>query len=199
MPKRSQLVNFAVRFGLIFCLLVIPWPGLREGYAHIFQLESRALIKVALPATGSSVGGATESGQRWADTRIVLNPSGETTVERRLSSRTVLLDSRSLGWMPLAMMLAMIGATPLIQRHLWHALLAFGLVNMCIGLTVVMAVCHALYPLESSGWRGWIFLFADHLLVENLWTSFVIPALAWFGLLMPRLNAKIAKAGGTTA
>src|SRR5262249_10281423 len=79
--------------------------------------------------------------------------------------------------------LALIGATP-FARRCWIPALLGGLIAVFIfvGISVWVSVNAAGQGATASGWRELFFLLANHLLIQNLWLSFLFPTLVWSAL-----------------
>ena len=86
------------------------------------------------------------------------------------------MDSRSFGWMPNAVLFALVGATPAA----WvcrRKILATGFVtaNVFVAATIWVSASYAAHLGTPT------LFYARHLLVENLWLAFLVPTLTWFG------------------
>jgi hypothetical protein len=189
--------RFAIRWAIVFVLLIFPWPQFSNAFCHGFQSACRVLLAVTMP--GSTV--LVENNTGWkrvsCDTQITIRPrhenrpgSGEVAAK---PEKIVVLDSRSLGWMPIAMILALVGATPFPRSGRIFALMS-GLfaVLIFVGISVWVSVNVAAPGTAAIGWRDLFFFYADHLLIQNLWLSFLFPTLVWSALFARALCAEQA-------
>lgn len=136
-----------------------------------------ALLNVVLAPRLITAAPATDSAHPGADTEILIpNPitNGLATV------RVVLIDSRTIGWMPHAMMLALCLATRLTFRRT-AGLLLFGVLaaNLLALATVLACVWSAILTDSSPAWQRWLGDTVYQVLVTNLWMSFAGPFLMW--------------------
>ncbi len=174
---RHLLIRLGV-FSAVFLVLTAPWPGLRSTFREFFKVETR--LVGLLVGNGYRVvvednaGGSRPSN----DTRISFVESALANATQAQSSRGIVLDSRSLGWMPLAMTLALVASTPFRQRQRLTALLGCLVVVNGFVLATIYSCLH--YAANTSpGKNPPLSAYANVILVDNLWVSFVFPTLVW--------------------
>ncbi len=213
--KSSKLLLvFLGRFVLIFGVLILPWPGLNQMYGEYF----RAIGQFAFSRdTGSRVVQfAPNDKQAKAPTlttkltlanRDLLDATGKGLVKRTE------FDTRSIGWVPTALTVALIVATPIPWSRRATAL-AGGLLlsQLYVLFTIQTWIWNSepavhLTTLSPMGIRA-----ADALeftFVEQLGASFAVPVLIWIlvsfrrcdaalwnGLMNPFASASRKKDGG---
>jgi len=180
MPSVKSLCLFALRFALAFGLLAFPWPGWRDAFAGIIQAELRVTLNAVFPARVIQVGRHDDKNRPSADTEIIVGAKKDTGTTGALPSRGAAFDSRSLGWMPHAMILALCAATPLGWKERWKVLAA-GLLSthVLVLTTFVVGVLPGVGAETSNPWVYWTSAGANQVLVQNLWMSFVGPFLLW--------------------
>ena len=114
---------FALRFAVIFGLLIIPWPGWNEMYGSYFRGlgqaafsrdEGRRLVTFS-PNTG-----ATDA--RGLDTQITLGNREQVDASGKDLVKKGEFNTRSIGWVPTALTVALIVATPIPWRRRGWAL-----------------------------------------------------------------------------
>ncbi len=108
-----RIVRFLVLFAVIFCVLILPWPGWMEGYMAVFRTMGawcftrdggeREVLFVDFPDKAAR---ATFMRIEIAN-RSLLQPDGSGPV------RNLDFDVRRLGWMPPALLIALVLASPL--------------------------------------------------------------------------------------
>jgi hypothetical protein len=118
MTLRSSIVRFVVFFGLIYGVLIAPWPRWNALYGEYFRALGGAFFAADDENRLVRFEAATDDGP--LDTRIVLANPRLRTPSGRISGRILALDSRGVGWIPTALVTALIVATPIAwKRRLW--------------------------------------------------------------------------------
>ncbi len=180
-PKRMKALGcFALRFALLFGLLAWPWPPLRQAVGAVFRAQARFLVGVALPEYVCRVETNSDPQYLTLDAQVVVADLKRIGPDGRSPVVAVRFDSGSQGWIPLAMWIALGVATPLPWSKRVKALLAGALlVQVLVAATVLVAVSFALTTEAWPVWERLVLMFANRLLVENVWFSFVPPFLLW--------------------
>jgi hypothetical protein len=173
---------FALRFAIIFGLLICPWPGFHAALSAGHRVEVRWLVHALFAQPSIRVEKFSNPRYASVDTVIVLpNPKNSASADGE-SVVGIPFDTLSQGWIPLAMFIALNLATPLPWSNRWKALLIGALViEILVAGTVWVSVCNGLTSERSPAWSRWLWMFANRLLVENVWFSFVPPFLLWAG------------------
>ena len=180
MPDPKRLLLLVWRFVVLFGLLVFPWPGFREQFARGLQCEARLFFHLVLPGQAVEVCYADRANYKAGDTLIRKLPAAGSQRGSQVTVTTLVCDSRSLGWMPHAMILALCVATPLRWRKWWKvALTGFLGTHLLVCATFMMASFSTYADEISSPLARWLVVGADHILVNNLWVSFVGPFVMW--------------------
>jgi hypothetical protein len=191
MPLRRLILGFLIRFVVVFGFLILPWPGWNEFYGQGFRALGNAVFA--------------REDERWilhfeahrqtrgfsaTDTRITVG-------NRHLvdsSSKGVItfleLNTRSVGWLPTALTIALIVATPVTWRRRWWALLwgvlliqAFILFSVAVYIwnestTVSLVTVSPLWKQIADA--------LEYTLVFQMGASFSIPVLVWIAVLFRR-------------
>lgn len=179
MPDRWSMVRFGFGFGLAFLLLTGPWSAPANTYARVLRSEIHALAPW-LPGLGIvQVRQLADPQRPKADLEILLSGPEPAAV------RGTRLSSRSLGWMPVAMTLALALATPLDWRRRVKAI-GMGVcgMNLLTLLSISLLVLIAGQDEHTPAWQRVTVSIGCQLLVSNLWVSFVGPILLWLVLLV---------------
>jgi hypothetical protein len=175
---------FALRFTLLFGLIAWPWPALRQVTSAGFRAQARCLASVSFPRYACRVESCSDLGIGSLDTRMVLTDSRSIGPDRQPPALAILFDSGSQTWMPLAMWLALCLATPLPRSQCLKALLAGVLaLQALLAGTILASISFNLAAQTLPAGPHRLLIFANRLLVENLWISFVPPFLLWVGWL----------------
>jgi hypothetical protein len=115
MPLNS-LRRFLGVFVALFVLLELPWPGLEAGSRRLFQALTRTVLCTNTARREVTLETLPPSEHEQNDTRLVIvnpqlmTPAGAGPV------RNLDFDSRRLAWNPTALFLALMLATPRLQR-----------------------------------------------------------------------------------
>lgn len=114
MAARSNLLTFAVRFLLIYFVLIAPWVGLDELYGRFF----RAAGRLAFPTSSSRLIVLFERNDGSPhDTRITLGNRNLLDATGTGPVRVLSLNTRSSGLLPVLFLTALILATPVSWRR----------------------------------------------------------------------------------
>ena len=116
-------LGFLLRFVVVFGLLIAPWPGWNEGYAQYFRAFGqwtfgqdngpRVVIFAADDQAGSTLDTRISLGNRE-----LLDANGKGLIKRTE------INTRSIGWVPTALTIALVAATPVPWRRRVLALAA---------------------------------------------------------------------------
>jgi hypothetical protein len=197
---RNPIFASLCRFALIFGLLILPWPGWNELYGEYF----RALGQMAFSREGDTRivrfephelqhGFSSLNTRMTLANRDLVDSSGNGRVEM------VDLDTRSIGWVPTALTVALILATPVSWRRRGRALL-WGL---------LLIHCFILFSLQTWIWDEspdlslttlspfWKTVADDleYTLVTQLGASFSVPVLIWILVTYRREDKLISSTG----
>lgn len=137
MPPRKTILAFLVRFVLLFALLAAPWPGVKSATGGYFRALCRLVFSADDGRRELSFETPGADSPRPDDTRIVIvnkalmNPDGSGPVRN--------LDV-GFGWQAVALLLALILATPIPgKRKAWA--LVWGLLGIQCFLLLFLAFC----------------------------------------------------------
>jgi hypothetical protein len=135
---RNPLTRFLCRFVIIYTILALPWPGLSKAYGNYFRAICRIVFSADDGQRELSFETPGDNSPRPNDTRVVIvnkslmHPDGSGPVRN--------LDA-NIGWQSIALLVALILATPISWPRRGWALLwgllaihAFQLLflNICI-------------------------------------------------------------------
>jgi hypothetical protein len=177
--SRKGIVGFFVLFLVFYGLLLLPWPGLRQAYAACFRAGGTLLfgsfgapgavrfLPAATPATG-------------LDTDVVLiNP------RNGVSGRTQ-HDSRHMGYLPTAMLVSLVLATPAPWRRkgralLWGLVAVNAYVALRIGLVLVRDLSNddPLRLFTLGPWAHQALAWAVRAVVMSPGSYFAFPVFIW--------------------
>lgn len=132
--RERSLWKAPIGFVVAYALLMAPWPGWMEAYGKIYSStasylfdsknpERRVLIRHAAAAAATS---------KWSqDTSVLLMIRGESVGSRRVKPFSTVRSSRYTGYVPIALVVALVVATPIPWRRRlralpWAVLLASG-------------------------------------------------------------------------
>jgi hypothetical protein len=178
----KTLGGFALRFTILFTLLVCPWPGTHSVFSACFRAQTRFLVGAMLPSRSFRVETYSNPRHPTVDILVVLAGRNNDGAAGAESAFGIPFDSASQGWIPFAMWIALILATPLPWSKRLKAL-AVGscVIELLVAATILVSVQYTLVGNGSSAWPRLPLMFANRLLVENIWFSFVPPFLLWAG------------------
>lgn len=169
-------------FVLLYGLLLLPWPGLNETYGCYFQALGRIVF-------GGIRGQRILQFEEAHDarlpigTQITMANHEQVDVNGRGPVIILGLDTRGVGWVPTALIIALTLATPIPLRRRWWALflgllLVHGFILFSVGCYIwnesTSLGLLALTPFWKTVVDG-----LEETLVTQLGASFVVPVLIW--------------------
>lgn len=180
MPNLRTLALFGLRFLVIFTLLVLPWKSFREFAGGVFQLESQLLLSVCLPQKLVDVEAYRDPQHRSIDTKILLSDPRNARPDGTVAAKVLTLDLFSLAWIPHAVWFALCGATPVTwPRRIKMVLAGIIVTQLLVGTTIFSTALTVVLPESAPAWQSWVLAALNHLVLDNLWFSFVPPLLLW--------------------
>ena len=199
MPPRSLVFGFLSRFALTYGLLIVPWPGFNAAYGSYFrglgqavfarEGERRILYFEAVP----------KKLHRVLDTRIALANRDQFDRSGRGPGRYLELDTRGVGWVPTALVLALILATPVPWRRrgralLWGLLVVHGYLLLCVAVYIWSNSTDLLLLTLNPFWKE-VVRGLEETLLTQMGASFVEPVLIWIFVTLRRQDMVVWRAG----
>ncbi len=181
MFERKQIAKFIVLVLLIYTLLAMPWPGVRQAYSTAYRVTAASVLGVSTSHFLVYVRPLRED-EAEGDEDVKLG------VWDRQNQRgqEVRLDSRLTGYLPTAEILALVLATSLPWSRKWKALL-WGLIGVhaFIGLRLASGVLYVLsrakptpfFEFTPLGNKAVYSIY--EMAVQSPTTSFIVPAFIW--------------------
>lgn len=199
--ESKPLFRFFCLFFLLYTLLIFPWPGVQELYTGYFcsfarllfceQSGDRILKFDTIPP---------EHRKRTLDISITI--ANRTQLDATGSGHAVRLDldSRGIGWIPTALLSALVLATPLPWKRRCRAL-SLGLLAIHLLIFVALQACiwdisddtNGLCLIRLSPFYKTVVSGIDETLVTQLGASFVLPFLIWALVTFRRQDIEILR------
>jgi len=186
-PEYKPVLCFLCWFVPVYTLLIVPWPGSRDLYGSylrsaaklvLAQNNSRRILRFEeVPVSKRN---------RTLDTRITV--ANREQLDASGSGHAVMLDfdSHGIGWVPTALLIALVVATPVSWTRRSQAL-AWGL--LAIHAVVLFSIqvyiwnqsdaSNGLNLVELSPFWKTVVNGLEETLVTQLGASFVFPLLIW--------------------
>jgi hypothetical protein len=184
MPARSLIIGFLWRLALIYGLLIFPWPGWNQLYGEGFC------------AVGNDI-----FGRRDAGCLLYFEAARQTRGLASLDSQIVLgnpqladksgngpalklgLNTRAIGWIPTALIIALVAATPIPwPRRLRALFLGLVLTQAFILASVAIYIGNESTEVSlrvlSPFWKQ-VFADGEYTLITQMGASFSVPLLIW--------------------
>lgn len=186
-PKLPAGLRFLAVFGVLYLAFILPWPGWRDAYARGFCSFARRtlpensglrILRFDFVPPGHR--------NRALDTRVTVANRAQLDAAGSGPAVMLDLDSRGIGYLPSALITALVLATPLPWgKRLLRLLAGLAAVHALILLTLLAGVWDTcleaeqldllhLTPFWQSVVRG-----LDETLVVQLGASFVVPFVCW--------------------
>jgi len=182
MKRPGPIARLLLGFTLLYGLLIAPWPGWNDAYGGYF----RALGRASFPDSGGRRlirFEAAHTGQTSIDTSITIANRDKADAKGHIPAEVLGLDTRSVGWVPTALILALTAASPVPwRRRLWALAWGLLLVHLFILLSVSCYIWDESADLALTTISPFWKVVADGLvetLITQLGVSFVAPALIW--------------------
>jgi hypothetical protein len=190
-PKR--IIGAVGRFAVIFGLLILPWPGWNEIYGGYFRALGQAAFGrqddrriVLLQPQYVQHGFSSLDTQMTLSNRALLDNNGNGLAE------LIGLDTRSIGWVPTALTMALILATPVPWRQRgWALLWGLLLIHAFILLSLQVWIWDespALSLFNLSPFSQTIMDELQYTLLTQMGASFSVPLLIWILVTIRREN-----------
>jgi hypothetical protein len=180
----KQIPGAILRFVVIFGLLVIPWPGWNEFYSSYFRALGQAAFsrqddqRVVLFQPHH-----VQHGFSSLDTDMTLGNSALADNAGNGLAETLTLDTRSIGWMPTALTMALILATPVPWKQRgWALLWGFVLIHAFILFSLQVWIWDespALSLMTMPSFLQSILDKMEYALITQMGVSFSVPILIW--------------------
>lgn len=190
MPPRKLIVGFLWRFVVLYGLMIVPWPGFNRAYGRYFCALGEFIFARENDRRIVHFEPVPEELRHRLDTRIALG--NRDRVDGTGSGPVVFLelDTRGIGWVPTAVILALVLSTPVTWRRRAGALcsgilsvhfmiifsVAIYIWNNSVGLGLV-----TLSPFSKQITAGW-----EETLITQMGASFVAPVLIWIFVALRR-------------
>ena len=178
----KPVLGFLVRFVVIYTLLIIPWPGLNTIYDSYFQ----GLGRLAFSREGEKrivVFEPHSDPVHLLGTRMSLSNRDQINDPGGAHATNIDLDTRSIGWIPTVLIIALTLATPIPWlRRLWalfwglvwvHIFILFSLLTWLWNQAPVVSL-NTLSPFWQQITYG-----LQYTLIIQMGPSFSIPVLIW--------------------
>jgi type IV secretory pathway TrbL component len=189
---RGPIFAFLWRFVVVFGLLIAPWPGWNALYAQYFQGLGQMMFSSDDGKRFVNFGPVADKNS-VLDTQITLGNRELEDSRGHAPVRSTGIDSRSIGWVPTALTVALVAASPIPWRRRLVAL-ASGLVliHLFILFTVQTWIWNNASGVSllslSAFWQN----AADELnyaLMTQIGASFSVPVVIWVLVTFRRQDA----------
>jgi len=174
---------FLGRFALAYGLLIAPWPGFNEIYGRYFRALGELVFAQETGLRLLHFEAVPEASRHGLDTRIVL--ANREQLDRTGSGpvRYLELDTRGVGWVPTALILALVLATPLSWRRrgwalLWGLLAVHGLILFSVTTYIWSSSTELSLVMLAPFWRHTV-EGLEETLITQMGAGFVAPVLIW--------------------
>jgi hypothetical protein len=189
---RSLILGFLIRFVVVFGLLIFPSPTWNKLYGRGFRAVGNAVFarddeKCVLYFEGHRQ----SQGFSAVDTRIMIGNRHLVDSNGKGLGALLVLNTRSVGWLPTALTVALIVATPVPWRRrcwalLWGMLLIHSFVLFSVAVYIWNESTTVSLVTLSPFWKE----ITEYTLVTQMGISFSIPVLIWIAVLFRRQDVK---------
>lgn len=187
------ILRFLGWFSLGIALLIAPWPKLEEAYAKLLRVEAELLFGnfgakgIVLFRPTDEPSDALHDTKIFLGHRDIVKPNGMRTM------KVVKMSTRYIGYMPTALVVALVLATSLPWRRRLGSL-AWGLfwVHCFVAFVLLIIILHKYNQSETIGlyqWTGFsrsLLNAAHEVFVTYIGPFFLVPVFIWVAVCFRR-------------
>ncbi len=186
MRSKRPIARFLFTFGVLYALLIGPWPGFNDAFGRYFMLVGRKAFGDVGSGRRILRFEAAEPSRRPIDTKITLANGEQLDASGRGHAKILWLDARSVGWVPAALVLALTLATPVRWTRraaalFWGLLLVHGYVLFAVACYVWNESVDLNLVSVTPFWKA-VLSGLQETLVTQLGASFVVPFVIWLSV-----------------
>jgi len=186
MPPPKLIGGFLGRFILVYALLIVPWPGLTAAYGAYFRALGRTVFAHESGRRDVTVEANPDHARFDLDTLFNLANRDQVDASGNVPVRRLGLDSRGVGWVPTALIIALALATPGSGRR---RLGIFAACLLCIHCYILFSV--AVYIWNNTDAASGLDLVTlnpfwkqvmnglEETLITQMGPAFVLPVVLW--------------------
>ena len=171
------------RFTFVYGLLIAPWPGFNDIYARYFRGMGQCVFAKGNDRCILNFEAVPQDLHHLLDTRIVLINRDQLDRNGQGPVRYLELSTRSLGWIPTSLVVALVVATPLPwRRRKWSLLFGLLAIHGFILFSVAIYIWNSSlsFSLIELGPRArQVMAGLEETLVVQMGVSFIVPVLIW--------------------
>jgi len=186
-PEVKPIRYFLCWFVAIYALLIFPWPSSRDLYGtYLRSVAKLVLVKDNDRRILRFEEVPVSTRNRTLDTRITV--ANREQLDASGSGHAVMLDfdSHGVGWMPTALLVALVAATPVPwQRRMWALIWGLLAIHVFVLFSILVYIWNhsdtasglsltTLSPLWKMVISG-----LEETLVTQLGASFILPTMIW--------------------
>jgi hypothetical protein len=191
---RIPMLGFLLRFAVIFGILILPWPGWNRAYAQYFQSLGQMVFNSTSETPRRVLFGPASGKIPGMDTRLRLENLALADSTGKGPVKQTEIDTRSIGWVPTALTLALILATPIPwKRRLAACAGGLVLIHLFLFFTLQAWIWNNSVELSlltlSAFWQR-VVGELDYELMDQLGVSFTIPLVIWIIVTFRRQDAR---------
>jgi hypothetical protein len=176
-----RIAGFALRFVVVYGLLIFAWPAVRPLYRPFYCALGNALFGTVLFHGEGSARFTPKDTREDLDIEVVMKKRSAPRISGRAENK-----SRVMGYLPTISVVALVLATPLPWKRRRRALLAgVALVSLFVALRIAIPVVRdfskpdALQVYHPGAFGRWLLGIADRALLGAPASFFVVPILIW--------------------
>jgi len=182
LPFRT-IAAFFLKVILFYALLMVPWPGVREGYGYVYRACGNTFFRCFGSAGRVYFApiSPVPEGKDAKDTAVTLE-----NIQTRGARGTMDMNSRLMGYLPTAFVAALILATPVPwPRRLWALLWGILLMSGFAGVELALRLLDAfsdknvltVFTLGSAA-KGTVVILLKVLGMSPV-TAYIAPIFVW--------------------
>ncbi len=183
MRSRKAVHGFIWRFAVAYALLITPWPGFNDAYGRYFRSLGQIVFAKENDRRIANFERVPQELHHSLDSRIALANRGQIDRNGDGPVRYLELDTRGVGWIPTALLVALIVATPVPWwRRGWALVPGLLAIHGFILFSVAVYIWNSSTELSLVTLSPLVKRIAGGLeetLITQMGASFVAPGLIW--------------------
>ena len=193
---KREMIRFAALFAVLYAIVLIPWPGWREFYGNYFRALGNGMYAHRNGAWAAYFEPYLQTkGFETMDLQIVLYSNQQIQGDGNVRACFLGIDSRSIGWLPTGLTLALILPFPLpFSRRVIAALIGVAAIQLYVLGVIGIYLLNRMPDASITCFPDWFKSVTDALewtFVTQIGPGFMVPVLIALGAIIMAGGPKV--------